>query len=236
VRPLVAIPGRFSATASALRYRALVTSRALLDAVDLAGGEPVTVLPADPNRVGYDVATRLRFADAVLLPGGSDISPARYGQSLASEHVYDIDDEQDSFDLAVACWALDNGVPLLAICRGMQVVNVALGGTLLQHMEQPHHHHVHEVSVVAGTRLAAITGNAPEASCYHHQRIDALGRGLTQVASSNDGGVEGIERPDSPGWFLGVQWHPEDTFTADPKQASVFGSFVAATLERILSR
>ena len=130
--PIVAIPGRFSASASALRYRALVTARALSEAVLLAGGEPVTVHPWAPEGAVSvdDVARRLAFADAVLLPGGGDLAPSAYGQAVAHDDVYDVDEEQDAFDLAVAAWALSAGVPTLAICRGTQVVNVARGASV----------------------------------------------------------------------------------------------------------
>ncbi len=102
--PLVVVPARFSASASALRYGALVTARALSEAVLRAGGEPLTVHPWAPG--GHadvdEVADRLSFADAVLLPGGGDLSPQRYGSPGAHEDVYDVDDELDAFDLAVA--------------------------------------------------------------------------------------------------------------------------------------
>ena len=134
--PIVVIPGRFSASASALRYRAVVTARALSEAVLRAGGEPVTVHPWAPGGsvTPEQVADRLRFADAVLLPGGGDLSPERYGQAVAHDAVYDVDHEQDAFDLAVAEWALGAGVPLLAVCRGTQVVNVLQAPILTQGM------------------------------------------------------------------------------------------------------
>jgi putative glutamine amidotransferase len=229
-RPLVVIPGRFSASASALRYGALVTARALSEAVLRAGGEPLTVHPWAPGgRADVDeVAGRLAFADAVLLPGGGDLAPQRYGSPDAHEDVYDVDDEQDAFDLAVADWALRDGVPLLAVCRGLQVVDVVLGGELEQHMEVPHRHVRHEVTVHGGSLLAALTGTAAKVSCYHHQRIRRLGRGLRPVAHDADGGVEAVELEDARGWFLGVQWHPEDTAADDPAQHALFAALVDA--------
>lgn len=229
-RPLVVIPARFSASASALRYQAVVTARALSAAVLAAGGEPLTVHPAAPGGAADPAAAaeRLGFACAVLLPGGGDVAPARYGQPVASAEVYDTDDEQDAFDLAVASWALAAGVPLLAVCRGLHVVNVALGGTLEQHMPVPHRHRVHQVRVAAGSLLATLTGSAATASCYHHQRIERAGAGLVPAAWAEDGTVEAVERPAGPGWFLGVQWHPEDTVTADPAQLAVVRALVRA--------
>lgn len=228
--PIVVIPGRFSASASALRYRAVVTARALSEAVLRAGGEPVTVHPWAPDGavVPADVADRLRFADAVLLPGGGDLSPERYGQATAHDAVYDVDHEQDAFDLAVAEWALGAGVPVLAVCRGTQVVNVLRGGDLRQHMDDPHRHVVHDVAVDTGSRLAAAVGTRVTASCYHHQSLERLGEGIVPVARAEDGTVEAIELADPAGWFLGVQWHPEDTAAEDPVQLAVFRALVDA--------
>jgi len=228
--PIIAIPGRFSSSASAHRHRALTTARALSELVLAAGGEPVTVHPWAPGGsvTPDEVGERLSFVDAVLLPGGGDLSPARYGQDSAHDEVYDVDDEQDAFDLAVAQWATAAGVPLLAVCRGMQVVNVALGGDLEQHMAQPHRHLVHEVEIDPRTALADAVGGRVAASCYHHQRVQRLGDGLVAVAYASDGTIEALARPDSPGWFLAVQWHPEDTFTTDDAQVDVVRALVAA--------
>lgn len=228
--PIVVIPGRFSASASALRYRAIVTARALSEAVLRAGGEPVTVHPWAPDGVVTvdEVADRLRFADAVLLPGGGDLSPERYGQQVEHDAVYDVDHEQDGFDLAVAEWALGAGVPLLAVCRGTQVVNVLRGGTLRQHMDDPHRHVVHDVAVDEGSRLAAAVGAQVTASCYHHQAIERLGDGLHVVARAEDGTPEAIELDGHDGWFVGVQWHPEDTAETDAVQLAVLRGLVDA--------
>jgi putative glutamine amidotransferase len=229
-RPLIAVPSRFSATASAHRYRALTTARTLSEGVLRAGGEPLAVHPWAPDGVvsPEEVRRRLGFADGVLLPGGGDVSPAHYGDAVADAAVYDVDDEQDAFDLAVARWALDAGVPLLAVCRGWQLVNVALGGDLEQHMAEPHLHRVHDVDVEPGTQLAAVVGASAPVSCFHHQRVRRLGAGLVPVARAGDGTVEGAVLPSAPGWFLGVQWHPEDTVDSDPAQLRVFGALVEA--------
>ena len=229
-KPLVVIPARFSDSASAHRYRALSTARTLSEGVLLAGGEPLTIHPWAPAGLvsTEDVGRRLAFADAVLLPGGGDLAPQTYGKVVASDDVYDVDAEQDAFDLAVARWAIATGVPLLAVCRGWQVVNVALGGTLEQHMAQPHRHVVHEVSVTPGSLLADAVGPTVQASCYHHQRADKLGEGLVPTAYAADGTVEAASLPKAPGWFLAVQWHPEDTVETDPAQLALFQALVEA--------
>jgi putative glutamine amidotransferase len=231
-RPVVAIPARFSASASALRSRAEVTARKIVEAVYAAGGEPVVVHPHAPGGQVSDqeVADRLWFADAVLLPGGGDLASHWYG---APPHAsaYDVDEEQDAFDLAVARVALARCMPLLAICRGTQAVNVALGGNLVQDMAVAggnHRHVVHPVQVAPDAVLAGIVGTAPLISCFHHQSIARLGDGLRAVAHSTDGVVEAVELAGHDGWYVGVQWHPEDTAAEDPTQASLFCAFVSA--------
>jgi putative glutamine amidotransferase len=226
-RPLIAIPARFAATTSALRYAAEVNSRALLEAVWRAGGEPVGIHPVDT-----DVARRLTRFDGVVLPGGGDLAPHRYGAAGAHRSVYDVDDLQDAFDLEVARRTLESGLPLLAVCRGLQVVNVALGGTLEQDMGGPeleHRHVVHPVEIRRGSLLEQTMGAAKaEASCYHHQRVDLPGRGLDIAARAADGTVEALELPGARGWFTAVQWHPEDTAHEDPAQQRLFDTLIRA--------
>ncbi|WP_306947053.1 gamma-glutamyl-gamma-aminobutyrate hydrolase family protein [Streptomyces sp. B4I13] len=229
-RPLVAIPARFSATTSALRYGAEVNARALVEAVWRAGGEPAGLHPADQDE--RDVAARLARFDGVLLPGGGDLAPHRYGAADAHHSVYDVDELQDAFDLRVARAVLDLGLPLLAICRGLQVVNVALGGSLEQDMggpEREHRHVVHPVAVRSGSLLErAVGAGKVDASCYHHQRVERTAEGLTVTARAADGTVEGLELPSGKGWFTAVQWHPEDTAHEDPAQQGLFDALVRA--------
>ncbi|GLK14211.1 gamma-glutamyl-gamma-aminobutyrate hydrolase family protein [Streptosporangium carneum] len=224
-RPLIAIPSRFAASTSALRYAAVVTARALAEAVYQAGGEPFLMHPVDAGRA----ADRLAAAAGLLLPGGGDLSPEVYGESVAHEQVYDVDAEQDAFDLAAARHALTAGLPTLAVCRGLQVVNVLLGGRLRQHMEVDHRHVVHPVAVRPGSLLAEVTGAEKiTASCYHHQCVEALGQGLVAVAHAADGTVEAAELAEPAGWFVGVQWHPEDTAATDPVNQRLFDALVTA--------
>uniref|UniRef100_UPI000DE511CC gamma-glutamyl-gamma-aminobutyrate hydrolase family protein n=1 Tax=Nonomuraea lactucae TaxID=2249762 RepID=UPI000DE511CC len=187
---------------------------------------------ADPA----EVAARLARFDGVLLPGGGDVAPHRYEVGLTHESVYDVDDEQDGFDLELARQALGAGLPLLAICRGLQVVNVALGGTLHQDMGGPgrdHRHIVHPVALRSGSVVERATGvEKAEASCYHHQRAGRLGSGLEVTATAADGTVEALELPGAPGWFAAVQWHPEDTAHRDPAQQGLFAALVRAARTR----
>ena len=232
-RPLIAIPARFSQSASALRSRAIVVSRALADGVWAAGGDPVALYPTAPGAV-VDLAAareRLAFADGVLLPGGGDVA-ARWAGQQPHPSLYDVDEEQDAFDIAVARVALEDRMPLLAICRGTQIVNVSRGGDLVQDMADTvgnHRHRVHEIEVVKDSPLGDIVGRRTTISCYHHQCIDRPGEGLRAAAHSSDGVIEAVTLDGHDGWYLGVQWHPEDSAATDPVQAAVFSHLVQAS-------
>lgn len=178
----------------------------------------------------------LKRFDGLLLVGGGDVEPGRYG-AAAHEAVYGLDPERDAEEIGALQAADRTGIPTLAICRGAQVLNVAFGGTLLQHLPDVPNliaHRppeggpaaIHAVKVLQGSRLATACGvNEPTGLSHHHQGFDRLGEGLTAVAWSDDGLVEAIERQD--GWTLGVQWHPEETAAHDPAQQGVFDAFVA---------
>ncbi|GLF98888.1 gamma-glutamyl-gamma-aminobutyrate hydrolase family protein [Streptomyces yaizuensis] len=236
LRPLIAIPARFSATASALRYAAEVSARALVEAVWRAGGEPVAIHPYAPGGLARptDVAARLARFDGVLLPGGGDLAPHRYGAGERHARVYDVDDEQDGFDLEAARQTLRAGRPLLAVCRGLQVVNTALGGTLQQDMGtgRDHRHLVHPVTLRPGSLVARVVGaEETRVSCYHHQRVDRPGEGLRITARAADGTAEAMELDGGRGRLLAVQWHPEDTAAGDPAQQRLFDALVRAAAD-----
>lgn len=173
----------------------------------------------------------------LLLAGGGDVDPSRYG---AEPHpkTYGVDPDRDDTELALFAAALRTGLPVLAICRGMQVVNVACGGTLHQHLpalEGPDVHGdptvsrdvVHAVDVASGSRLAAAVGALRLDSCFshHHQAVDRLGAGLVPVAWSDDGLVEGLELPPGEPWLVAVQWHPELNAPDVPAQQAIFDAF-----------
>jgi putative glutamine amidotransferase len=218
-RPRIALVGRFTNSASALRYAGVVCSRALLESVWNAGGDPVTLLAAPES----NWAQRLAGFQGVLLAGGGDINPSRYGQ-VPHESVYDVDDLQDDSDFELTQFALDQGIPTLAVCRGLHVVNVLRGGTLTQDMAVNHRHVVQEVKV-SDFETFGFTSELINTSCYHHQAIDQLGSGLEVLGRGPDGTIEavGIE---SSGWARGVQWHPEDTAKSDPNQHQLFSRLV----------
>lgn len=235
-RPRIAIPARFSASASALRFGADVTARKLAHGVYAAGGEPLMVHPVAPGGVvdAAEVRDRVTWADGILLPGGGDLSPRFTGDAMHPTH-YDVDEEQDAFDLALGRVALDGDRPLLAVCRGLQVINVLLGGTLSVDMNElgrtEHRHVTQPVEVAPDSLVRRVLGPAGEpvhVSCYHHQALRELGAGLVTTARAHDGTIEAVEMPGRAAWFLGVQWHPEDTHDTDPAQAALFRAFVDA--------
>jgi putative glutamine amidotransferase len=220
-RPRIAILGRFAEGTTVTRYRGLVTAQALAEAVWAAGGDPLTFLPVE----GSDWNERMAGIDGILMPGGGDIDPTSYAEQATSDEIYGVDAKQDAVDFSLVKWAIEQGIPLLAICRGCQLVNIALGGTLIQHMEDDHRHKVHRVAVDQGEALG-FTESVVESSCYHHQAIDKLGAGLEVIATSADGVVEAIKIP-SKAWAFGVQWHPEDNFAENAQQLALFERFVA---------
>lgn len=223
-RPRIAILGRFTESASALRYRGLVSSRALLEAVWAAGGDPVTLLPGD-SPDALDWPHRLAGFDGVLIAGGGDMDPARYGGDVDHEAVYDVDPVQDEADLSLADYCLTQGVPTLAVCRGLHVVNVLRGGTLVVDMPVNHRHVVQDIALEEGRDHLGIDDSHVTISCYHHQAVDRLGDGLQVVARAEDGTVEALV-VDAPGWAVAVQWHPEDTWATDPRQVALLRRLV----------
>ena len=221
-RPRIAILARFAENTSATRYAAVITARRLAEAVWAAGGEPLTFLPV----AGSNWAERLDGIDGVLMPGGADVNPGSYGQDISSDHVYDVDDLADEVDISLVTYALGTGMPVLTICRGTQITNVARGGTLVQHMDEPHQHYVAPVTIEKYHSEMGLSSPVVEASCYHHQVIDTLGEGLEVIARSAQGDVEAI-KIDAAGWAFGVQWHPEDNYDTNKPQAELFERFVS---------
>lgn len=242
MRPVVALPSRLTASADTWRVPATALGRPYQEAITRAGGVPVAVPPlfdaADVDEVAADVLARV---DGLCLPGGPDVSPHRYGDTVLHPQLIKVGHEHDALDLALARAAVDQGIPVLAICRGHQVLNVALGGTLHQHLPDVigrraaagHDHRQHDIDVVPGSRTAAALGTSrPSGHCVHHQAIDRVGAGLVVTAWSDDV-VEGVELPDR--WVVGVQWHPEDTADGDPVQQALFDAFVAASRHTVPS-
>ncbi|ATZ27670.1 gamma-glutamyl-gamma-aminobutyrate hydrolase family protein [Streptomyces lavendulae] len=176
--------------------------------VQAAGGAAVLLPPDEPERAA-EVLGRL---DGLIISGGPDVDPVRYG-AVRDPRTGAPATVRDEWELALIGAALEADLPLLGICRGMQALNVALGGTLVQHIDG--HVHTpgvtswHPVRPVAGTRYAELVPEVAEVPTYHHQAVEQLGRGLVVSAYAEDGTVEAIEDPDRSKWVVGVQWHPE---------------------------
>jgi len=192
----------------------------------------VVLLP--PGGDAAEAEESLAVLDGVVIAGGGDIDPAIYGAARHPETNVNAPD-RDAWELAVADAAIRMGMPLLGICRGMQVLNVACGGTLHQHVPDlvgheahsglPHGYGAHKVRVTSGTTVQSILpgGEYFEVPTHHHQAVNQLGEGLTAVAWADDGIIEAVESA-SPGEFIvGVQWHPEQG--DDPR---LFSALVAA--------
>jgi putative glutamine amidotransferase len=209
-----------------------------VDVVRLVGGVPI-VLPA----VEGEIPEALDAVEALILPGGGDVDPAHYG-GPRHEANYGISQERDGFEMALARAALARPeFPLLCICRGMQLLNVALGGDLVPHIPDHFGEHVvhrnperlpveHPVQVDASSRLARLLGATELAvQSVHHQAVHRLGKGLRAVAWSPDGVIEAIESERHP-FVIGVQWHPELGALGDNVQRRLFEALVAGCNDR----
>jgi putative glutamine amidotransferase len=206
-------------------------------AVDRAGGVPVLIPPAPQHAGRY-----LDLVDGLVLAGGGDLDPAHYGGE-GHETLYGIDVARDALELALARRIVALRRPTLAICRGLQVLNVALGGSLVEHLPEavgedvlhrapPREPTPHAVRVERGSRLAAIIRDTELAPMsWHHQAVRALAPGLAVTARAPDGTIEALEMPGHP-WLIAVQWHPELTAQQDPAQQRLFDALVDASLER----
>ncbi len=210
---------------------AVLLPRNYIEAVQRAGGFAL-MLPPDP-RTAEDPYETLELIDGLILAGGADIDPASYGQEAHVETVGTVA-ERDAFEISLVRGAIELDLPVLGICRGMQLINVACGGTLLQHLPDRFGHHEHrrvpgsfdgadhEVELLEDTLAMQAVGEARHATkSHHHQGVDRLGEGLrVSGTSSMDGLAEAIELPDRH-FVLGVQWHPEADLRSPPVDALV---------------
>jgi putative glutamine amidotransferase len=234
--PLIAVAGGFASPDPAKGWpvqEMLAIPASIADAVWRAGGIPAVL---QPSTLATDrpAATLERF-DGLLLIGGPDVDPALYGE-IALPEVYGVRRDRDDFEIALVRAALERSMPVLAVCRGIQLLNVALGGTLDQHITgraglQAHGipggggHVMHDVRLHLGSRTAEAMGRTMvSVSSHHHQSLALLAESLEDSGWADDGMVEAVESRN--GWVVAVQWHPEDTAAEDPAQQGLFDALV----------
>ena len=214
--------------------RAALLPVSYLDAILDSGGLPVLLPPAADGAA--DVSA---LVDGLILTGGPDVDPARYGAEAHPETGAPRP-TRDDWELGLCHLALAHDLPLLAICRGVQVLNVASGGTLHQHLPEHVGHTGHRpapgtmgqtvVALEVGSLVATVLGRGVTVNCSHHQALDRIGRGIAVVGRAVDGTVEAVEL-DGHRFAVGLQWHPED----DPSDRRIFMALVAAAREASLS-
>jgi putative glutamine amidotransferase len=235
MRALIAVPGQSLGPGQAKDWTdaSVAMPARYIQALHRAGGLEAILLPERIDAREAD--RRLERFDGLLLIGGGDVDPAHYGEDPLPE-CYGIDTESDLFEMRLLVAAMARGVPVLAICRGIQVLNVALGGTLDQHItgrrglmnhgDPKGSYATHAVRLEQGSWVAkAMSGETAEVASSHHQALGTLGKGLRPVGWSDDGLIEAVEHEDGS-WLLGVQWHPERTAATDPAQQGLFGTLV----------
>lgn len=218
-RPLIAIVGRWSDRINT-DTRGVYVPQKMIDAVARAGGEPIMVWPDAPDRA----ERLLTLVDGVILPGGNDLDLRPFGVPEVHPKEHHSPPEQDAADVTISRAALAAELPILAICRGMQVLNIVMGGSILQHFDEttvPHSGGPHAFDVVAGTRTEEILGGTRITGySNHHQACDRLADGLLLTAYADDKIIEGFESVD--GRIIGLQWHPEIDAAEDPVQQRPF--------------
>lgn len=239
--PPVAVTATTETIRSVLRTRANVSYTA---AARAAGLRPY-ILPVLPPA---DADAALDGMAGLILTGGEDVDPAQFG-SEPHPALGDVHPGRDAFELALVRAARERRLPTLAICRGIQVANVALGGTLVQDLpsewpkaiahdgEWDRSDRVHAVRVAEGSRLAGALGaTEPTINSLHHQSVARMAEGLRAVAHAPDGVIEGVEWTQDDWWLVGVQWHPEElTATSEPWDRALFAAFAAAVRAAAIS-
>ncbi len=214
-------------------------------AIDAAGGLPLYI----PTGLHEDTLKEIyERIDGLLLPGGPDIDPSYFGED--PHPTITVDAPRDALEVPLARWAVADDTPVFGICRGHQVFNVALGGSLIQDIpsqfetEQAHDqpnglprgYLAHDVQVDPHSLLASILGSTTaHVNSLHHQAVARMAPGVTGTATSPDGIVEAAEMPDKT-FAVTVQWHPEDLWETDPAQKRLFEAFVEAARERASAR
>jgi len=235
VTPIILLPGKLTTDAVGVRGSSFSTGRRYSEAIARAGGVVLQVPPLDLSITNAEEIVG-RF-DGVIIQGGGDIDPTLYGQQPLSEKIYGISSEHDRLEIAVLLAAVKLDKPVLAICRGIQILNVALGGTLHQDLGdvldngESHWNTYHEINLEPDSRVAkAMKTISPKRShSYHHQALDKVAKDLVITGRAPDETVEAVEHV-SAKWIVGVQWHPEDDADATADQQNLFDGLVETIL------
>lgn len=233
MKPLIGVTG---ARGKSERLPIFLQNRSYVRAVEFAGAAPVCIpLELDETTL-QAIYHRL---DGLLLSGGGDVDPSLYGEA-PHPLLGSTDTERDRVELLLTRWALNDGLPLLAICRGIQVLNVTAGGSLYQDVQtqcpsaekhdysMPEFEHArisHRVVTESGSRIARIFGHEVGVNSMHHQAVRQVAPGFVVTARAEDRIIEAIEQPEHP-YALGVQWHPEEMVPGNPAMCRLFESFV----------
>jgi gamma-glutamyl-gamma-aminobutyrate hydrolase PuuD len=228
-RPIIGITSYLeTATFGIWKQEAALLPRTYLDAVLRAGGVPVVLPP-----LGADAREYVDAIDGLILAGGADLDPASYRQQ-PHEQTKGVQQYRDTFEFSLLSAALDANLPVLGVCRGMQLLNVALGGTLHQHLPETNGNEEHRpvpgtfggctVKLTPESTLASVFGDTTTVRCHHHQAADTPAPALTVVGRATDGTTEAVELSDKD-FVLGVQWHPEE----NPQDDRLFAALVAAS-------
>ena len=237
MKPLIGIPCYQDKPSQEIRTR-FTLYQTYVNALAAAGAAPVLLpltLDQEANQTIFD---RL---DAIVLAGGDDVNPSCYGQAPHPKTEVP-DDARDDLEITLTRWAIAQHKPLMAICRGIQVLNVATGGTLIQDIEDLvpgalHHTYpydapalrgkaTHDVTIESGSRLSTVFGTRAHTNSFHHQALAEIPDDFRVVARASDGIVEAVESKDGS-LIFGVQWHPEDMYDTDESMLNLFRMFVA---------
>ncbi len=238
-RPLIGVPTGREKSQRFFGLALYIMNQTYVRTLENLGALPVLIPLQMSEATLQGIFSRL---DGLLLPGGEDLDPSTYGAERHPQ-LGATDKERDRTELLLTEWALAEGMPVFGVCRGIQVINVACGGTLYQdlHSERPDfakHDYFppnyerfrvsHGIHVETDSRLAHALGSVHEVNSMHHQGINQLGNGLRAVATAEDGLVEAVEVPELP-FIVGVQWHPEELAKTDQHSCSLFYDFVRAS-------
>lgn len=240
--PVIGVTGRNDQSARPPNISLFSIGQTYIQAVERGGGAPLVIPPHLEETALCAILARL---DGLLLSGGGDVWPAWFGEQ-DSGLLWSVDEWRDRTEIALARWALEQQLPLLAICRGVQVLNVAAGGTLVQDIStqvpnalvhstvagRPKSSVDHMVEVVAGSRLAGLVGAGQlGVNSAHHQAVKDVGAGLVVTAHAPDDIIEGLEHPGHP-FCIGVQWHPEAMIESQPVMLCLFEGLTQAAQAR----